>query len=91
MNLRPVPEEVGARLRLLRQALDHDRQTSMVAFLGKPITVQHWNNWERGRSVPSSAQARHIAMKTRVTVDWIYWGERAGLPVQIADLLDKAA
>jgi hypothetical protein len=91
MSLRPDPADVGARLELLRHALGHRKQTTMVAFLGPPITPQHWNNWKQGKAVPSAPQARHIAMKTRVTMDWIYWGDRAGLPVNVAELLDRAA
>lgn len=89
MGSKPNPAEVGPRLKLLRHALGHEKQTTMVAFLGLPVTTQHWNNWERERNVPTTGQARHIAMKTRVTVDWIYWGERAGLPLHIAERLDQ--
>ncbi len=89
MTSRPNPEEVGRRLRLLRYALGHERQTSMVAFLGRPVTIQHWNNWERGRNVPTVSQARHVAMKTRVNVDWIYWGDKANLPFSMVELLER--
>jgi transcriptional regulator with XRE-family HTH domain len=90
MNTRPNPVEVGQRLRLLRFALGHRKQTSMVAFLRRPtVTVQHWNNWERGRSFPPIHMARLIAMKALVTVDWLYWGERGGLPLNTVELLDR--
>lgn len=90
MGTRPDPEEVALRLQLLRLALGHNRQSAMVAFLDGPVSAQHWNNWERARNVPTTAQARHIATKTRVTVDWIYWGERGGLPLNMVELLDRA-
>lgn len=82
-------EEVANRLYLLRLALGHESQVSMVKFLDKPFTVQLWNNWERGRNLPDLAQARAISRKTGATVDWIYWAERAGLPLHLAQRLEE--
>lgn len=84
----PDKAEVGRRLGILRRALGYERQNKMTAFLGERISPQQWNNYERGSSLPTIANARFIAMKCRVTVDWLFWGERAGLSVQMSDMLD---
>ncbi len=89
--MNPDPEEVGKRLKLLRIVLGFHHQNAMTRFLGESvITPQNWNNWERARHVPNIAQARHIAMKCRVTSDWIYWDDTAGLPLNMAQRLAEA-
>jgi hypothetical protein len=37
-----------------------------------------------------TTRARLVAVNTQVTVDWIYWGERAGLPFRTVQLLGVA-
>lgn len=84
-----VLEDVAHRLRILRYALNRETQVAMVKFLGPPITSQHWNNWERARQVPDLPQARRIALRTGITVDWLYWGNTAGLPLNLAARLQE--
>lgn len=87
--MNPNPEEVGRRLRHLRLAWNFSKQVAWVKFLGEPITTSQWNNWEKAQSIPDMIRARHVAMKAKVTTDWIWWGDRAGLPVSMALLLDE--
>ncbi len=81
--------EVAERLIALRESLGYHRPIDFVRFLAtKAITAQHLTNWESGRNTPSISAARHIALKTRVTTDWIFWGDRAGVPHHMIEKLD---
>jgi transcriptional regulator with XRE-family HTH domain len=85
----PDKAEVGQRLNVLRRALGYTQQNKMAAFLGDRITITQWNNWELGKHLPHIANARYIAMKCRVTTDWILFGDRAGLTLGMAERLDE--
>lgn len=78
---------IGARITLLREALNKT-QSEFARMLGK--SQQLVSNYERGHRRPELDEAFVIVRKTGVTLDWIYFGDRAGLSVRISDLLDKA-
>jgi transcriptional regulator with XRE-family HTH domain len=62
---------------------------SQVRFAKRTgISPQAINNWVKGRSSPSLAQAIKICQRTGVTLDYLYRGDVSGLP---AKLLPPAA
>lgn len=81
-------EEIGARLADLRAAMGYAKrgdQASFAAWLG--FTSSQWNNWEGGSKQPALGSAIKICQKTGATLDWIYRGERSGLPVHLSTRL----
>jgi hypothetical protein len=87
-KFRPDPVEVGERLRLLRFAFGHRQQTSMVNLSGLSRDHPALEQLGAGTERPDSLPGPPISMKTKVTLDWIYWGERGNLTVSMAELLD---
>lgn len=78
--------DVAMRLVALREALGHN-QASFARFIG--ISASQMNNYEAGIRLISLPVARKVRLKTGVTLDWIYDGERHGLaPKLLADLPD---
>lgn len=77
---------IGRRLRALRLVLGKD-QKHMSALAG--VTPQAWSNWENGIRRPSPDQIYKLATSTGITADWVYYGDRSGLPVRIADGLSS--
>jgi transcriptional regulator with XRE-family HTH domain len=83
---------VGERLKRTREALGyegHGGQAIWCRFVG--ITPQAWNNYESGLNRISLDQAFKVCAATGVTLDWIYFGDRSGLPVRIASQLAEFA
>lgn len=82
--------DIGERLRLLRLALDMSVAAQFAAYIG--IEPQTYNNWERGRQRPQLDMALLICRRVPgLTLDWIYLGEAAGLPMGLNDKLIEAA
>lgn len=77
--------DVGERLARLRVALGHPTDASFAAYLD--ISPQKLSNYLRGASRPDLMTAMSIVKRTRVTLDWIYYGEEGGLSLQLVDLL----
>lgn len=74
-------EEVAERLKLTREALglsaaDLCRMTGI-----KPNT---YSMWEGGSGRPSLGEAKVLRKVLGYTLDWIYEGDRSGLPMKLA-------
>lgn len=85
-NVKPV--DIGARLVLLREALGFPTSAAFARHVD--LTPQALNNYERGLGRPDLDAALKIVQRTRVSLDWIYRGEDAGLSVELARLLNEA-
>lgn len=78
---------IGARLELLREWRGV-KQKDMAAQAG--VSPQAWNNWIRGRARPDIEQVWALCRETAVTSDWIYFGDRSGLPARFVKwLIDR--
>lgn len=77
-------EDIGRRLAALMNALDRN-QTSFAALV--ELSQPALNNYLKGLRRPDLDVAIRIASKTGVTLDWIYLGERHGLPSRVLTLL----
>jgi DNA-binding XRE family transcriptional regulator len=78
----------GERLLRLREAMEIPTQTAMAAALG--IRVSRWNNFERGQSPLSLDVALKICRRfPGVTTDWLFRGNPAGLPLDLAKRLGE--
>lgn len=78
--------EIGTRIRLLRLALGHSNASQFAALTG--FTPQQLNNYERGKKRPELSMAIRICQRTGATLDWIYRGERAGMPFDLMRSID---
>lgn len=65
---------------MLIEALGHN-QTSFAMLVG--ITQPALNNYLKGIRRPDVDVAIAIAIRTGITLDWLYRGERAGLPSRL--------
>jgi transcriptional regulator with XRE-family HTH domain len=74
-------EAVAERLRLTREASGM-KQAAFCRLVG--VTPQAWNNYETGARRISLDQAIRICAVTGVTLDWIYRGLSANLPMEMA-------
>jgi len=75
---------IAARLKWTRQAKGL-KQASWCRLAG--IEPQAWNNYELGIRRISLDQALKVCRVTGVTLDWIYRGVAAGVPVELATSL----
>jgi hypothetical protein len=88
-SVNPDPEAVARRCRLLREAHEYTNQRRWAAFLGKGITFQDVNNWEKMVSLPSTPKLRVLTLRTGVKADWVLWGDRTGMPVGLMTMIDE--
>lgn len=72
------------RLRALIEALSLN-QTGFAQLVG--ISQPALNNYLKGNRRPEIDVAIAIQMKTGVTLDWIYLGDRSGLPARLLEIL----
>jgi DNA-binding XRE family transcriptional regulator len=79
--------EQGSRLLRLRQALGIPTQTAMAVALG--IKVSRWNNFERGAPLSLDVAIRICRRFPGVTTDWLFFGNPAGLPLELAKRLGE--
>ena len=79
---------IANRLTLLREALELSQ-----AELCRAIDVQpnRWNQYETGERRITVAVATKLVDRYRVTLDYIYLGDPAGLPKRIVDRLETEA
>ena len=77
--------DIGGRIRVLREALGYKSATLFAAFVG--WSPQQLSNYEKGQKRPEVSMAILLCKKTAVTLDWIYRGETAGLPLRMASLI----
>jgi len=87
-------EEIGKRLRLIRIAYGRvqgrQREISQAEFARLcKITPSAWNNAETADNRIGIDGAMGIARRTGVSLDYIYFGERAGLPHAMAIEIER--
>lgn len=76
--------DIGRRLVALREALDMN-QTAFGQLTG--ISQPALANYEKGYRRPEIDKAIQIVNRTGVTLDWIYLGDRSGLPHRLLVLV----
>jgi len=76
-------DAIAARLRATRGAFGLG-QNEFARRAG--IATNTYNQYEQGRNLPRLDLANQICDVFSVTLDWIYRGDRSGLPVHIANL-----
>lgn len=70
-NIMLMDKEIGERLKELRKAGGHS-QADMAKLCG--VTRPAWTQWETGtRRIPAEMATR-LAVKLRVSLDWLYIG-----------------
>lgn len=77
--------DIGWRISVLREALGYPNAAQFAAYVG--WTPQQLNNYQRGSKRPEVTMATRLCNRTGVTLDWIYRGERAGLPLHLANAI----
>jgi transcriptional regulator with XRE-family HTH domain len=78
--------EVAGRLRTTREALKLT-QAALCRLTG--IAPAAWNNAETGDSRISLDKAKQLCDATGITLDWVYRGVKAGLPLPIATAIQE--
>ena len=78
-------EDVAARLEMLRLWAGHDSQTAFAIATG--LSASEWNHFESGRRPLAITAAHKLRLRWRVTLDWLYYGDRSGLTVEMANSL----
>ena len=76
--------DIARRMVALRESLGMN-QSAFAAYVG--ISQPAMNNYERALRRPDLDVAIGIQSKTGVTLDWLYLGERAGLPSRLLAVL----
>lgn len=77
-------QDIAMRLQALMSALELN-QTAFAIRVG--ITQPALNNYVKALRRPDLDVAIMIAARTGVTLDWIYLGDRSGLPSRLLELL----
>jgi transcriptional regulator with XRE-family HTH domain len=82
-------EAIGERLELLRRAYGvvqgYKREMSQSEFARQcEIGIQAWHNVESGNSRIGLNNAMRVRARTGASLDYIYFGNRTGLPHVIA-------
>lgn len=80
-------EAISGRLIVLRRTVGMS-QGEFAAAAG--IAANTYNQYEKAKSRPELDKAIMICDRFQVTLDWLYFGDPAGLPFQIADRLRAA-
>jgi DNA-binding XRE family transcriptional regulator len=81
-------DAIARRLERTRVALD----LSQSEFADKAgIARNTYNQWEKGKGRPQLDGAIALCNAYSLTLDWIYFGQMAGLPYQVASKLVSAA
>lgn len=76
--------DIARRLETLMEALDM-KQVEFATMIG--ISQPALNNYLKALRRPDLDVAINIQIRTGVTLDWIYLGDRSGLPVRLANIL----
>lgn len=83
--------DIARRLIVLMHALGY-KQAAFASLIG--ISQPALNNYLQGIRRPSLDVAIDIQVKTGVTLDWLYLGDRSGLPAKLMaalpDLSDRS-
>lgn len=78
----PHKVKCGQRLRATRRALGYATIRSLANDLDEP--EDNLSNWERGVSLVPTQVIHKLKRLKGVTADWIYLGDPAGLPHDLA-------
>lgn len=78
-------QDIGARLRLVREALGYGLREFARKHQLDPTKLNHW---EKGKHYPDPAFIRLLWDEHNVTADWVYLDRKGGLPRELADSLD---
>ena len=81
-------EEIGARLRITREALGHT-QVMMAKLMGSITNGQAWENYENGRRRISIDHALALCQTCRLTLEWIYQGQSHNLPPDLRAEIER--
>lgn len=76
--------DIAMRLRALMEALNRN-QASFANLIG--ISQPALNNYLKAIRRPEIDVAINIQAKTGVTLDWLYLGDRSGLPSKMLEIL----
>lgn len=79
-------DAIARRLRATRKTTGRN-QRQFSEWLG--IAAPTWNNYEKAYRRIDLEKAFLVVRATGVTLDWIYFGERSGLPLHLAEQLDQ--
>lgn len=77
-------QAISLRIKWTREAMGLN-QASFARLVG--LSPQGLNNYENYAQRPEIDQALQICRATGVTLDWIYRGDRSGLPQRISEKL----
>lgn len=77
-------DDIAVRLATLVAALGHN-QTSFAQLVG--ISQPALNNYLKAIRRPDIDVAIQVQMRTGATLDWIYLGDRSGLPARLLAIL----
>lgn len=80
---RSLPD-IGMRIQALMAALGHN-QTSFALLVG--ISQPALNNYLKGIRRPDIDVAIQMQLRTGITLDWLYLGDRSGLPSRLLSIL----
>ena len=81
--------DVAMRLRHLRAVLGEHNAKAFAERLG--IEYKRWNNFENGSPLSREAAFMLVRAVPGLTLDWLYFGERAGLSYDLAVRLGEGA
>lgn len=88
---RPVAKETipgqGERLMRLRKAMGHDTATSFAVFLD--LQQQRYSAFENGSPLSREVIFRLVERIPGLSADWLYFGNPAGLSVDLARRLGE--
>lgn len=76
--------DIAKRLLALSNALGYN-QSAFAALVG--VTQPAMNNYLRGLRRPDLDVGIQIQLRTGVTLDWLYLGDRSGLPPRLLESL----
>lgn len=76
--------DIARRIEALMAALEQN-QTGFAMLIG--ISQPALNNYLKGIRRPDIDVAIQMSVRTGVTLDWLYTGERAGLPSRLLEKL----
>jgi transcriptional regulator with XRE-family HTH domain len=80
------PADIGKRIVMLREALGHNQGAfARLVDISQPALA----NYESGLRRPELDKAFLIVAKTGVTLDWLYLGDRSGLPQRLLALVGE--
>lgn len=79
-------DAVARRLRAMKLEFGWSTDEAFARFIGAQRTAV--SNWMNGRLLPPVAYMVKLKGPTKVTLDWIYTGDSAGMPMGLAIRLE---